>query len=323
MVTIAAGIPLVRWAVLDATWAGTADDCRANGGACWTFVSHKLGFILFGLYPPSERWRAAVALCILIALMVVSAMPRCWRRTTLIAWIAGIAIALWLLHGGGALTTVQTRLWGGLPITVMLTAGALALGFPLGILLALGRRSGLPIPQTLCTAFIEVVGGIPLIAVLYVAALDIPLAMPRGVQIDKLLLAQGGIAVFASAYLAEAVRAGLQIVPRGQYDAARALGLGSSQLYRVVILPQALRVVVPSFVSIAVGFFQDTSLVVIIALFDLLNTARFAAQDPQWLGFHTEAFVFVGAIYFAGSTLMSQYGLWLERHLGTGTVRIR
>ena len=157
--------------------------------------------------------------------------------------------------------------------------------------------------------------GSPLIAVLYVAALVVPLAMPPGLKIDKLFLAQCAVAVFASAYQAEAVRSGLQIVPRGQYDAARALGLRPWQLQRLVILPQALRVVVPSFVSIAVGFFQDTSLVVIIALFDLLNTARFAAQDPQWLGFHAEAYVFVGLIYLVGSTLMSQYGLWLEKHL--------
>ena len=142
--------------------------------------------------------------------------------------------------------------------------------------------------------------------------------MPRGIAVDKLVLAQCAVAVFASAYLAEAVRAGLQMVAKGQYEAARALGLRPWQMYRLVILPQAMRVVVPSFVSIAVGFFQDTSLVVIIALFDLLNTARFAAQDPRWLGFDTEAYVFVGLIYFVGSTITSQYGLWLERHLRTG-----
>jgi general L-amino acid transport system permease protein len=200
----------------------------------------------------------------------------------------------------------------------MLTTIGLTLGFPLAVVLALGRRSRLAVPRVLATGFVEVGRGIPLIAVLYVAALVVPLAMPPGVEIDKLFLAQCAVAVFASAYLAEAVRSGLQIVPRGQYDAARALGLRMWQMQRLVILPQALRVVVPSFVSIAVGFFQDTSLVVIIALFDLLNTARFAAQDPQWLGFHAEAYVFVGLIYFVGSTLMSQYGLWLERHLRPG-----
>ena len=195
----------------------------------------------------------------------------------------------------------------------MLTAVGLSLGFPLAVLLALGRRSALAVPRVLATTFVETVRGVPLIAVLYVAALVVPLALPAGIEIDKLFLAQGAIVVFASAYLSEAVRSGLQVVPRGQYDAARALGLGAWRMQRLVILPQALRVVVPSFVSIAVGFFQDTSLVVIIGLFDLLNTARVAAQDPEWLGFHTEAYVFVGALYFLGSVAATRYGLWLER----------
>ena len=312
---LAAAVPLTRWAFINAVWSGTADDCRAATGACWAFVSHKLGFILFGLYPPTERWRAAVALGVFVALIALTALPRFWRRSTLVAWVVGLAVTFWLVHGGLGLARVPTRLWGGLPITLMLTTIGLSLGFPLAVLLALGRRSRLPVPRFLATLFVEVVRGIPLIAVLYVAALVVPLAMPRGIEIDKLFLAQCAVAVFASAYLAEAVRSGLQIIPRGQYDAARALGMRAWQMQRLVILPQALRVVVPSFVSIAVGFFQDTSLVVIIALFDLLNTARYAAQDPQWLGFHTEAYVFVGAIYFAGSILVSQYGLWVEKHL--------
>jgi general L-amino acid transport system permease protein len=312
---LVAAIPLARWAFINAVWAGTADDCRVATGACWAFVAHKLGFILFGLYPPAERWRAAFALAVLVGLIGVTAIPRFWRRWMLGCWAAGLAVAFWFMHGGLGLVRVPTRLLGGLPITLMLTTIGLSLGFPLAILLALGRRSSLPVPRLLSTAFVEVVRGIPLIAVLYVAALVVPLAMPRGIEIDKLFLAQCAVAVFASAYLAEAVRSGLQIIPRGQYEAARALGLRPWQMQRLVILPQALRVVVPSFVSIAVGFFQDTSLVVIIALFDLLNTGRYAAQDPQWLGFHTEAYVFVGLIYFVGSTVMSHYGLWLERHL--------
>ena len=318
LVVAAAALPIVRWALLDAVWSGTADNCRASGGACWAFVAHKLGFIGFGLYPLAERWRAAVALVLLVALVVATGVPRFWRRSLPVAWGVGLAAAFWLMHGGAGLVRVPTRLWGGLPITLMLAAVGLSLGFMLAVPLALARRSSLPVPRALATAFVEIVRGVPLIAVLYVAALVIPLAMPRGLEIDKLFLAQGAVVVFASAYLAEAVRSGLQVMPRGQYDAARALGLRPWQMNRLVILPQALRVVVPSFVSIAVGFFQDTSLVVIIGLFDLLNTARVAAQDPAWLGFHTEAFVFVGLIYFVSSTLMSQYGLWLERRLQPG-----
>jgi general L-amino acid transport system permease protein len=321
-IVAAAGIPIVRWALLDAVWSGSADDCRAGGGACWAFVAHKLGFMklgfmMFGLYPPAERWRAGMALAVLVALVVATAGPRFWRRSLMVAWAIGLVLAFWLMHGGAGLVRVPTRLWGGLPITLMLTAVGLSLGFPVAVALALTRRSSLPVPRALASAFVEVVRGIPLIAVLYVAALVLPLAMPQGIEIDKLFLAQIAVVVFASAYLAEAVRSGLQVVPRGQYDAARALGFRAWQMHRLVILPQALRVVVPSFVSIAVGFFQDTSLVVIIGLFDLLNTARVAAQDPAWLGFHTEAFVFVGLIYFVASTLMSQYGLWLERRLAS------
>jgi general L-amino acid transport system permease protein len=320
-VVVAVAIPLTRWAFVDAVWSGSAETCRAASGACWAFVRQKMEFIVFGLYPPAERWRAAVALTLLVGLIAVTGWPRAWQRWLLGAWGVGLALAFWLMYGGAGLERVPTRTWGGLPITLMLTTVGLALGFPIAVLLALGRRSSLPVPRALSTAFVEVVRGVPLIAVLYVAALVVPLGLPPGAEIDKLFLAQGGIVVFAAAYLAEAVRSGLQMVPRGQRDAARALGLRAWQVNRFVILPQALRIVVPSFVSIAVGFFQDTSLVVIIGLFDLLNTARVAAQDPEWLGFHTEAFVFVGVLYFLGSTLMSQYGLWLERHLARGRSR--
>lgn len=313
-------IPLTRWAIIDATWSGTAAECRAEGqGACWAFVSQKLSFILFGLFPPSERWRAAGATVALLALIGWSAHPRHWKRGLLVVWAIGLGAAFWLMHGGFGLAPVAARLWGGLPITLMLTTVGLAAGLPLGIGLALGRNAANATIRRVAGAFVEVVRGIPLIAVLYVAALVVPLTLPRGVEIHKLALAQLGVAVFAAAYLAEAVRSGLQMTSRGQREAARALGLSWFKSTRLVILPQALRVVIPSLVSIGVGFFQDTSLVVIIGIFDLLNTARVAAQDSAWLGFHREAYLFVGALYFAGSAAMSRYGLWLERSLSPAT----
>ena len=316
-------IPFVRWSVIDARWSGTAADCRAPGvGACWAFIGHKLPFILFGLYPVAERWRPALATAVLIVLVVTSLAPYCWRPWLIVGWVAGVAGFLWLMAGGLLLSRVPTQQWGGLPITLMLTVIGLLSGFPLGVLLALGRRSEFLVPRLTSTAIVEVVRGIPLVAVLYLAVLVVPLAFATGVEIDKLLLAQGAVAVFASAYLAEAVRAGLQIVPARRADAARALGLSWWQATRLIVLPEALRVVVPSFVSIAVGFFQDTSLIVIIGLFDLLNTARLAAQDPAWLGFHTEAYVFVGVVYFAISALVSRYGLWIERRLAVSTRRV-
>ena len=316
-------IPFVRWSLIEARWSGTAADCRAPGvGACWAFIGHKLPFILFGLYPVTDRWRPALATAVLILLVVASLVPYCWRRWLIAGWIGGVVAFLWLMGGGLFLSRVATQQWGGLPITLMLTVIGLLLGFPLGVLLALGRRSAFQVPRLTSTAIVEVVRGIPLVAVLYLAVLVVPLALATGVEIDKLLLAQGAVAVFAAAYLAEAVRAGLQIVPARRADAARALGLTWWQATRLIVLPEALRVVVPAFVSIAVGFFQDTSLIVIIGLFDLLNTARLAAQDPSWLGFHTEAYVFVGLIYFAISALVSRYGVWVERRLAVSTRRV-
>lgn len=314
-------VPLARWAIVDATWHGTAADCRAGGGACWTFIGHKLRFMLFGLYPPREQWRAASATGALLGLVVVTAVPRCWSRWLLVAWAVALGAALWLMRGGWGtgLAVVPSREWGGLPVTLMLTTIGLAAGFPLGVLLALGRRSRSPLARVAATTVVEVVRGVPLVAVLYVAALVVPLAMPAGLDLDKLVLAQAAIALFAAAYLGEAVRSGLQVVSRRQNDAALSLGLRPWQATRLILLPQALRVVLPSLVSIAVAFFQDTSLVVIIGLFDLLNTARVAAQDPNWLGFHDEAYAFVAALYFVGSFALSRYGQYLERLTRTRT----
>lgn len=309
-------VPLVRWAIVQATWTGAPADCRrAAGGACWAFIGHKAGFILFGLYPAALRWRPGLAAAVLVALVVCTAIPKYWTRWLLAAWAAGLALAFVVMHGGLGMSVVPTQQWGGLPVTIMLTAIGLAGGFPIGILLALGRRSRRPLPRAAATAIVEVVRGVPLIAVLYVAVLVFPLALPTGLSVDKLTLAQAAVIVFASAYLAEAVRSGLQLVPARRLDAGLALGLGWWQTMQRIILPEALRTVLPSFISIAVGFFQDTSLIVIIGLFDLLNTARSAAQDPSWLGFYTEAFVFVGGIYFCGSAALSRYGLWLERRM--------
>lgn len=309
-------LPVVRWGIVDARWGGDATSCRAPGaGACWAFIGHKLPFILFGLYPANERWRPALAVGLLVLLLATSASPRRWRSSLLAVWVIGLGLALLLLRGGLALRPVATQDWGGLPVTLLLTIVGLALGMPVGIVLALGRRSRNLVTRLVATGIVEGVRGVPLIAVLYFAVLVVPLAMRRGFTPDKLVLAQAAVAVFASAYLAEATRAGLQLVPRARLDAALALGLSWWQSMRLVVLPEALRIVVPSYVSIAVGFFQDTSLIVVIGLFDLLNTARLAAQDPSWLGFYTEAYVFVGAVYFVGSALVSRYGLWLEKQL--------
>jgi general L-amino acid transport system permease protein len=315
--------PILRWAVLDATWHGTADTCAARQGACWAFIGEKLNFITFGPYPADQRWRAGLATGLLLALVLASCLPRLWHRLLPPAWIAGIAVAVLLLAGGLATPAVPTGQWGGLPLTVLLTVVGLAGAFPIAVLLAFGRRSRMVAARLFATAFIETVRGVPLIAVLYGATLMLPLMLPQGWVLDKLLRTQLAVMLFAAAYMAEIIRAGLQAVPVGQYEAARALGLGFWPLMRLVVLPQALRTVIPAFVTLGIGILQDTTLVVTIGLFDFLNTARTAASDPSWLGFDGEAFSFAAVVYFLFCFAASRYSLWLERRLRPGEGKAR
>lgn len=311
--------PLVRWAVIDATWTGSADACRAGGGACWAFIGAKMRFILFGLYPPEGDGRATAASLLLVGLVVASAWPRLWRRELLAAWVAVPVAVIALMMGGWGDRAVPTDKWGGLPLTLILTVFGLAAAFPVSVLLALGRRSRMGILRTLCVGVIEVTRGVPMIAVLYVAILLFPLMLPSGSAVDKLARAQVGIILFVAAYMAEIVRSGLQAIPEGQYEAAKALGLSYWGLMRLVVLPQALRLVIPGFVNLAIGLFLDTTLVIVIGAFDFLNTARTAATDTEWLGFYDEAFAFVGLVYLVVCLIGSRYSLWLERRFARGT----
>ncbi len=306
--------PVVRWAVLDATLFGTPETCAARGGACWAFVIAKIRFILFGFYPPKLQGRAGLALVLLVGLVVLSALPRLWRRLPLL-WGAGIAAGLALLAGSGSASPVVSDKWGGFTLTVLMTLIAFAGAFPVAVLLALGRRSTMGGIRLFATIVVEVMRGVPFIAVLYVVTLLVPLALPADLTLDKLSRALLGMTLFIAAYMAEIVRAGLQSVPGGQEEAARALGLGYWGALRVVILPQALRAVIPSFVNLATGLFQETTLVVVIGMFDFLNAARVAATDPAWLGFYDEAFAFAAAVYFVVCLGASRYSLWLEVRL--------
>ena len=308
--------PLVRWAVLDATWSGTAETCAANGGACWAFVAAKLRVILFGLYPPGLQWRPAVAIVAILLLVVATATPRLWHRRLVLAWLA-VPVLVWLLVSDGMALgpRVPTDAWGGLFVTLLLAVIGFVAAFPLAILLALGRRSGMGGLRLLCTTTIEVLRGVPFIGVLYVATLLFPLMLPQGTGIDKFLRAQIAITLFIAAYLAEIIRGGLQAIPPGQYDAAAALGLSYGKTMGLIVLPQALRLVIPSLVTLAIGIFQDTTLVIVIGMFDLLNAARVAATDPAWLGYYTEAFSAVALVYFVFCFIGSRYSLWLERRL--------
>jgi general L-amino acid transport system permease protein len=210
---------------------------------------------------------------------------------------------------------VPTEKWGGLPVTLLLSVFGLALAFPLAIFLALGRRSHMPIIRSLAIGYIEIVRGVPLITILFMASILFPLFLPAGASPDKLLRAQVAIILFAAAYIAEVVRAGLQGVGRGQYEAADALGLRYWQAMRLVILPQALKIVIPPLVNTFIGFFKDTTLIIIVGLFDFLTTIRAALTDPNWQGFANEAYVFAAAVYFVFCFTMSKYSQYLEKVL--------
>jgi general L-amino acid transport system permease protein len=306
------------WAVTRATWNGSAQDCRAAGGACWAFVREKFWFSVFGLYPYEERWRPATMLVILVVMVLASTIRRFWTRWLLLGW-AVAAPAMWMLMQGGVLglAEVQTRQWGGLAITGIIAVYGLALGYPLAILLALGRRSELRLVRWFSTAVIECVRGVPLISLLFMAAIMLPLFLPQGVTVDRLVRVLVAYTLFTAAYMAEVVRGGLQAMPRGQYEAADAIGLSFWQKMRLVILPQALTITIPAQVNTFIGLFKDTTLVVVIGVFDFFTTLRAALGDPNWLGFPTEAYLFAAAVYFALCFAMSRYSQSLERSLRT------
>lgn len=321
--TLILAAPFLSWAVLDATWSGTAETCRAaRDGACWAFVRAKLNFILFGFYPAEDYWRPALALAISVGMLAISAPPRFWGRRLALAWVVAMAAVLILMHGGVfGLAVRATQVWGGLPLTALMAILGLGAAFPLGVLLALGRRSELPLIRSFCIGYIELLRGVPLITILFMASVLFPLLLPQGAAIDKLLRAQVALIMFAAAYIAEVVRGGLQAIPAGQYEAAASLGLGYRLTIARIILPQALKIVIAPLVNIAIGLFKDTSLVIIIGVFDFLTTIKAALNDADWLGFHVEAYLFAAAVYFATCFAFSRYSLWLEKRLTPETRR--
>ena len=331
-VTLALGYLIFRWAVgfidwaaIYAIWSVPADAyghpdatiCRVAdpAGACWAVIADEYRFILFGRFPYDQQWRPAVCIGLFIALFVVSGMRRFWRRELVLIWIA-VLTAIGVLMWGGVLglSYVAEDEWGGLPITLILATFGLAFAFPLALLAALGRRSrSLPVVKVLCVTYIELIRGVPLISLLFMASVLFPLFMPVGLELNKLLRVQLAIILFAGAYLAEVVRGGLQALPRGQYEAADALGLSYWKKTGLIILPQALRLVIPPLVNTFIGFFKDTSLVMIIGVYDLLTAGKTAINQPAWNGFATEVYLVLGGIYFVFCFAMSKYSRGLER----------
>ncbi len=317
----------LQWGVINAVWwvpDNQSQACRAlhGAGACWAVVTEKHRFILFGTYPYQQQWRPLAAILLFVGLYVVSGMRRFWRKELFLIWIAALT-AIGVLMWGGVLGLpfVQQERWGGLAVTLILATFGLAIGFPLGVLVALGRRSNLSAIRILCTVYVELIRGVPLVSLLFMASVMLPLFLPDGLTIDKLLRAQIAIILFAGAYLAEVVRGGLQAIPRGQYDAADALGLGYWKKTGLIVLPQALPLVIPPLVNTFIGFFKDTSLVLIIGVFDLLTAAKTAIVEPAWQSFGLEVFIAAGAIYFVFCLAMSRYSQYLERRLRSGNHR--
>ena len=315
---------IIEWGIVDAVWRPELAACRAldHAGACWGVIAEKFRLIFFGRYPFGEQWRPLIATLLLILLIVASCYRGFWNKKLFAAWAAGFAAFFVLMHGGIAgLTSVETARWGGFPLTLLLATIGIAAAFPLAVLVALGRRSELPAIRTLCIVYVELVRGVPLISVLFMASFLFPLFMPPGVTIDVMIRVLLGIILFSAAYLAEVVRGGLQSVPASQLEAAQSLGLSYWQTRRLIVLPQALRAVVPAIVNTFIGLFKDTSLVVIVSLYELTGSLQLALADADWRSFYLEGYLFIALIYFACCFAMSRYSLWLEGRLGAGLRR--
>lgn len=314
---------LIEWLFIKPDFAATtAQQCQATGGYCWAFVAEKHRLILFGIYPYDEQWRPLLASVILIGIIICSCIRWFWKPFLGFMWIGALVLVGILMWGGVfGLSFVENSRWGGLPLTLILSTFGIAFAFPFGLLLALGRRSHMPAVKAVCVVYIELIRGVPLVSLLFMSSVMLPLFLPEGFSIDKLLRAQIAIILFAAAYVAETVRGGLQAMPKGQFEGAESLGLSYWQQMRKIILPQALKIVIPPLVGIFISLFKDTSLVVIIGIFDLTQAAKAAVSDAAWRGFSTESYLFIAVIYFIFCFSISRYSLSLERQLDQGQHR--
>ena len=308
--------PFIRWAFIDSVWNTTGVACRKADGACWSIIANNFRFILFGFYPYDQQWRPLLAMLILFGLLFYSRDRNHWTKSLGYSWIAGLVAMGFLMKGGlFGLPSVESTQWGGLPLTLLLSVFGLAAAYPLGVVLALGRQSKMPAIRILCVIYIELIRGVPLISLLFMGSIIFPLFLPEGITINKILRAQAAIILFTAAYIAEVVRGGLQAMRRGQYEAAESIGLNYFLTMRLIILPQALKIVIPPTVQQLISAFKDTSLVVIIALFDLLKTTQTVLSNPEWMGFSREAYIFVAILYFLGCFSMANYSRKLEKEL--------
>jgi general L-amino acid transport system permease protein len=311
--------PLIRWAFIDSLWVSTGAECQQGDGACWSIIPANIRFIIFGFFPYDQQWRPLLAMVLLVGLLFYSRNRNHWKKYLIYTWIIGLFLMGLLMKGGlFGLSPVESTQWGGLPLTLLLSVFGLTAAYPLGVVLALGRRSKMPAVRIMSVIYIELIRGVPLISLLFMSSVVFPLFLPEGVTINNIIRAQVAIILFTAAYIAEVVRGGLQAIPRGQYEAAESMGLNYYLTMRLIVLPQALKIVIPPSVQQLISAFKDTSLVVIIALFDVLKTTQTILSDPQWMGFSAEAYIFVALIYFLCCFFMSNYSRRLERELETG-----
>jgi general L-amino acid transport system permease protein len=313
---------VIQWAGINAQFEPDNAACRAlqGAGACWGVIAEKYRIIIFGRYPFDAQWRPLAATLLMVLMLIASCTRPLWGRWLVPAWLIVLVVFFSLMGGGIAgLPRVGTADWGGLPLTILLSTFGIAAAFPLAILIALGRQSDLPVIRSICAVYVELIRSVPLISVLFMASFLFPLFMPRGFNIDVLMRVLAGITLFAAAYLAEVVRAGLQAVPKGQVEAAITIGLNYWQTQRKIVLPQALRVVVPSIMNSFISTFKDTSLVVIVSLYELTGSLSLALSgDPQWRKFYLEGYLFIAAIYWIFCFAMSRYSQWIEQQLNAG-----
>jgi general L-amino acid transport system permease protein len=306
-----------RWAVLDAAWSGGPEACKAHSGACWPFVVSNARLMIFGVYPEAVLWRPAVSLVLMTAVIVVSMIPALWAWPLIVAWVATPTLVCGLLAGVLTETRVSTNAWGGLPLTLLVWMIAYAGAFVVAVPLALARRSQMGGLRTAAIGLIELVRAVPMLVALYVSSFIVPMMLP-GFEVNAFVSVEAALILFVASYLAEVIRAGLQALPKGQTEAAYALGLGYWQTMQLVLLPQALRAVIPALVNLGIGVLLSTPLVAVIGMTDFLSAVREAASHEQeWPGCYTTAYFVAGAVFFLICFTVSRYSRWLERYVGS------
>jgi general L-amino acid transport system permease protein len=315
---------ILGWALFRAVWAPDVQACRMDGvGACWGVIAEKHRLIIFGRYPFEEQWRPLVATVLMVGLLVASCTRAFWKPWLALLWVAVLAAFFAIMFGGVlGLSRVETDRWGGLPLTILLASLSIAMAFPIALVVALGRRSDLPAIRSVCTIYVELIRGVPLISVLFMASFMFPLFMPQGFSIDVLIRVLVGITLFAAAYMAEVIRGGLQAIPKGQVEAAATLGLSYWQTQRKIVLPQALAMVVPAIMNNFISTFKDTSLVTIVSLYELTGAMGLALNsDADWRPFKIEGYLFIAMIYFTFCFSMSRYSHWIEKQVNKSKLR--